>query len=177
MGETQLDLLGRLLARLDRYAAEVTRPQLELDLDTWLKVSRALELVAQCCVDLAMELVAKRGLGLTETYREAFVRLAQDGLLAPEQSMVLQGWAGLRNVLARIHDDRSRPPVCGHDRGQGDPARFRPDRGPRAGRLTARYSPPTCGPRVANTKTTAPQAKTSQHTLSFSAYTIGSSVM
>lgn len=103
MGESQLDLLERILARLDVYADEVTRAQLELDLDTWLKVSRALELAAQCCVDLAMELVAKRGLGTPETYRDAFVRLAQDGLLSPEHANALQAWAGLRNVLAHLY--------------------------------------------------------------------------
>jgi uncharacterized protein YutE (UPF0331/DUF86 family) len=103
MGESQLDLLERLLVRLDVYATEVTRAQLEADLDAWLKVSRALELVAQACVDLAMELVARRGLGVPETNREAFVRLAQDGLLTLEHSEVLQGWAGLRNVLAHLY--------------------------------------------------------------------------
>jgi uncharacterized protein YutE (UPF0331/DUF86 family) len=103
VGESQLDLLERLLSRLDEYASHVTRDELELDLDTWLKVSRALELVAQCCVDLAMELVAQRGLGVPETYREAFVRLAQHHLITPEQSTVLQGWAGLRNVLAHLY--------------------------------------------------------------------------
>ena len=103
MGESQLDLLERLLSRLDHYATEVSRQQIESDLDTWLKVSRALELVAQCCLDLAMEMVAKRGLGVPETYREAFVRLAQDGLLTQEQSTALQSWAGLRNVLAHLY--------------------------------------------------------------------------
>lgn len=103
MGESQLDLLERILPRLDEYAEQVTREEIESDLDTWLKVSRALELVAQCCVDLAMELVARRGLGVPETYRDAFVRLAQDGLLTPEQSKALQSWAGLRNVLAHLY--------------------------------------------------------------------------
>jgi uncharacterized protein YutE (UPF0331/DUF86 family) len=103
MGESQLELLERLLARLDLYAISVTRQELELDLDTWLKVSRALEIVAQCCLDLAMEIVAKRALGVPATYRDAFARLAQAGLLTPEQATVLQGWAGLRNVLAHLY--------------------------------------------------------------------------
>ena len=60
MGESQLDLLERLLRQLEVYAGSVSRADLETDLDSWLKVSRALELVAQCCVDLAMELVAAR---------------------------------------------------------------------------------------------------------------------
>lgn len=103
MGEAQLDLLERLLQRMEEYARSVSRETLESDLDTWLKVSRALELAAQCCLDLAMELVAKRGLGVPETYREAFVRLAQSGLITAEQATALQGWAGMRNVLAHMY--------------------------------------------------------------------------
>lgn len=103
MGEAQLDLLARILERLEHYSKTVSRASLESDLDTWLMVSRALELAAQCCVDLAMEVVAVRRLGLPETYREAFARLAQAGLLTPEHATRLQGWAGLRNVLAHVY--------------------------------------------------------------------------
>ena len=103
MGETQLDLLERLLGRLDEYATTVKRSELESNLDTWLMVSRALELAAQCCLDLAMEITAKRGLGVPEAYRESFVRLAQAGVITDEQSSALQGWAGLRNVLAHMY--------------------------------------------------------------------------
>ena len=103
MGEAQLDLLERLLARIDVYAVSITRSELEADLDTWLKVTRALELAAQCCIDLAMEIVARRGLGLPETNRDAFMRLAQAGLLTAEQATALGGWAGMRNVLAHLY--------------------------------------------------------------------------
>jgi uncharacterized protein YutE (UPF0331/DUF86 family) len=103
MGEAQLDLLERLLGRLEHFAATVTRAELETDLDVWLKVTRALELAAQCCIDLAMELVARHRLGLPETNRDAFVRLAQAGVLTTEQSAALGGWAGLRNVLAHMY--------------------------------------------------------------------------
>jgi uncharacterized protein YutE (UPF0331/DUF86 family) len=103
MGEAQLDLLERMLGRIDEYATSVSRQELETDLDTWLKVSRALELAAQCSLDLAMEIVAKRGLGVPETYREAFTRLAQAGVITADQSVALQGWAGLRNVLSHMY--------------------------------------------------------------------------
>jgi uncharacterized protein YutE (UPF0331/DUF86 family) len=105
MGEAQLDLLERLLDRLDEYARSTSRADLENDLDAWLRVSRALELVAQCCVDLAMEIVARRRLGAPETYREAFTRLAQTGVITPDQARELQGWAGLRNVLAHMYTE------------------------------------------------------------------------
>lgn len=103
MGEAQLDLLERLLARLEEFAKVIKRAELETDFDTWLKVSRALELAAQCCLDLAMEIVAKRALGAPETYRDAFTRLAAAGVITREQSIALQGWAGLRNVLAHMY--------------------------------------------------------------------------
>jgi len=103
MGETQLDLLGRMLDRLDVYARTVSRAQLESNVDSWLMVSRALELVARCCVDLALEMVSKRGLGVPDTYRDAFVRLAQSDVLSQSLSLHLQGWAGLRNVLAHLY--------------------------------------------------------------------------
>ena len=50
-----------------------------------------------------MELVAHRALGVPETYRAAFVRVAQDGVLTPAQATTLSGWAGLRNVLAHLY--------------------------------------------------------------------------
>lgn len=103
MGEAQLDLLERVLRRIDHYAVSVSRADLDTDFDTWLKVTRALELAAQCGLDLAMEIVAKRGLGVPETYRDAFSRLAQAGVITPEQSTAMQGWAGLRNVLAHMY--------------------------------------------------------------------------
>jgi uncharacterized protein YutE (UPF0331/DUF86 family) len=103
MGEAQLDLLERLLNRIEHYAATVTRAELEADLDAWLKVTGALELAAQCSIRFAMEMVARRGLGLPESNRDAFVRLAQAGLLSTEQANALGGWAGLRNVLAHLY--------------------------------------------------------------------------
>ena len=103
MGEAQLDLFERLLRQLDLYASTVTREELELDFDTWLKVSRALELAAQCAVDLAMQIVARRGLGLPESYRETFGRLSSAGIITTEDATHLAAWAGLRNVLAHMY--------------------------------------------------------------------------
>jgi uncharacterized protein YutE (UPF0331/DUF86 family) len=103
VGETKLDLLERLLRRLEHYRASVTRQDLENDVDVWLMVSRAMELVAQCCVDLAMTIGARRGLTIPESYRDTFARLAEAGVITAQQSADLQGWAGLRNVLAHLY--------------------------------------------------------------------------
>ena len=98
-----MDLLGRLLERIEHYARTVDRQRLEHDLDTWLMVGRALELAARCCIDLATAVIAQRSLGLPDTYRETFARLAQAGLISSETAAALEGWAGLRNVLAHVY--------------------------------------------------------------------------
>jgi hypothetical protein len=76
VGELQLRLLQQTLALIDGYARTVTREAIGSDHETWLKVKAALELAAQCAIDLALELCARRGLGVPPSYREAFTLLA-----------------------------------------------------------------------------------------------------
>ncbi len=105
MSEAHLRLLERVLAAIDRYAQTVTREALESDLDTWLKVRGALELAAQGCIDLAMMIVAKRGLGAPQTYREAFIALAHAKVIDDSLAEELADWAGFRNVLVHIYTE------------------------------------------------------------------------
>src|SRR5256885_15661705 len=100
MDESRLDLLEQLVARMEHYARTVTRQQLEHDLDAWLMVSRALELAAQCCVDLAMSIIARRGLGVPDTYRDAFSRLARASIISTELAGAPPGWAGPPHLRA-----------------------------------------------------------------------------
>lgn len=98
MGESHLDLLREMLDLLERYAKSVKRADLDSDRETWVKVKGALGVAAQCAIDAALDLIARRGLGMPQTYREAFAVLARakvvDGSLLAE----LQNWTGLRNV-------------------------------------------------------------------------------
>lgn len=103
MSEAHLQLLLRLLPLLERYAAEVTPLQIGADLEVWLKVRGGLETAAQCCIDLALAMVARRGLGPADSYRHAFALLGQAGVIAPELAQQLSGWASLRNVLAHVY--------------------------------------------------------------------------
>lgn len=96
-------MLQKTLALLDRYATEVSRTDLDRDWETWLKVRAALELVAQCAIDAALDLISRRGLGAPQTYREAFTALAQANLIDGQMMKDLQSWAGLRSVLVHMY--------------------------------------------------------------------------
>ena len=103
MGETHLELLAEMLELLRRYATTVSREELGRDRETWLKVRGALEIAAQCCIDLALQEVSRRGLGVPQTYREAFRALVTGGLIDADLAEELEGWAGLRNVLVHVY--------------------------------------------------------------------------
>jgi uncharacterized protein YutE (UPF0331/DUF86 family) len=103
MGESQLALLREMLDLLARYASSVRRTDLDTDREAWLKVKGALEVAAQCTVDLAIEIVSRRGLGVPQTYREAFEMLARAGVIGGELAGDLAGWAGFRNVLVHAY--------------------------------------------------------------------------
>jgi uncharacterized protein YutE (UPF0331/DUF86 family) len=103
MGESTLALMKEMLDLIDGYARSVSRDLLEHDREAWLKVKAALELAAQCAIDLALALISARGLGVPQSYREAFTTLSRAGMITSSLSAELEKWAGLRNVLVHIY--------------------------------------------------------------------------
>jgi uncharacterized protein YutE (UPF0331/DUF86 family) len=103
VAEAHLSLLLEMIELLERYAQSVTRASLEADRETWLKVKAALELAVQCAIDLALAIVAARGLGTPQTYREAFALLTRARVVDASLAGELESWAGLRNVLVHIY--------------------------------------------------------------------------
>jgi uncharacterized protein YutE (UPF0331/DUF86 family) len=103
MGEERLGLLREILELIERYSRTIEREDLDTDRESWLKVKAALEVAAQWTIDLALDLVARRGLGVPSTYRDAFLSLARAGIVDTALSTELQGWAGLRNVLVHLY--------------------------------------------------------------------------
>ena len=63
-----------------------------------LNIQRACE----AALDLAMHVVAERGLGLPQSSREAFSLLQKNGLLEPDLTKRLQAMVGFRNIA--VHD-------------------------------------------------------------------------
>lgn len=105
MGEQHLALLKEMVELLDRYGQSVRREDLERNRETWLKVRGALELASQCAIDLALRMIAKRGLGVPQTYREVFSVLVRAGVIGNQLASQLEAWAGLRNVLVHIYTE------------------------------------------------------------------------
>ena len=60
-------------------------------------------MAAQCTIDLALSVIARRGLGVPQSYREAFELLARANIIDAELATELQKWAGLRNVLVHVY--------------------------------------------------------------------------
>ena len=63
-----------------------------------------IERACQASIDLAMRLVAMRGLGLPAESREAFVLIANAGIIDHELSVSLQRMVGFRNLA--VHNYR-----------------------------------------------------------------------
>jgi len=56
--------------------------------------------------------LADRGWRSPRTYRETFEILRDQGVLDAELAVAMQGWAGLRNVLAHLHMDVDHARIC-----------------------------------------------------------------
>ncbi len=102
MGEAHLELLDRLLRELDRLALRTDRHALE-DFERWLAVGHALQLLAQCCIDLGQSVLRGMASPPASTYAEVFERLAEVGLIDDHDRGVLAALARLRNVLVHLY--------------------------------------------------------------------------
>lgn len=76
-------------------------------------LERALEVAASSMIDVCAHVLTREGHPPAETYREVFQILVQVGRLPASLGKRLEGWAGLRNLLAhryaRIDHSRIRP--------------------------------------------------------------------
>lgn len=99
----RIDVLLDALSDLRRYRASVSRDVLAADRDSQHMVLHAMYVAAQAAIDIALHALADAEQPLTSTYREAFQRLGDTGMLDAELARRLEGWAGLRNVLAHFY--------------------------------------------------------------------------
>lgn len=105
------EVFDRRLARLEtvlrnlRGLAGVERERYLHDPGLQAQAERWSYVAAECCLDLAHHLISDRGWKTPSTYREAFMVLEQQGVLGRDLSSAMQGWAGLRNVLAHMYLD------------------------------------------------------------------------
>ncbi|MFO1076707.1 MAG: DUF86 domain-containing protein [Planctomycetota bacterium] len=96
----RLGLLQDALADLRRYRRQFDAAALRTNRDAQHMVCHALYVAAQAAIDIGLHAAADAEQPGAETYQQAFARLADAGRLTPELARRMQGWAGLRNVLA-----------------------------------------------------------------------------
>ena len=99
------EVVSRKLARMTQCLAEL-EPYNACPYERFLvdhyKIERLIELLVMAVSDIVIHLLDSRGEPAPISYRTAFLRAGETGLLSPEFSQRLALGAGLRNIL--VHD-------------------------------------------------------------------------
>ena len=90
------DLRGVAVVRRERFLSDRA---LQAQAERWL------HLTAECLLDLAHHLIADRGWRTPDTYRQAARILREEGVITEEAASIMEGLAGLRNVLVHLYLD------------------------------------------------------------------------
>ena len=99
----KVEIIERCLIRVrDVYAGDPAN--LHQDLTRQDSILLNLERACQASIDLALRIVALRGLGLPRESREAFVFIEQAGVIDHELAVALQRMVGFRNLA--VHNYR-----------------------------------------------------------------------
>jgi uncharacterized protein YutE (UPF0331/DUF86 family) len=94
--------LIQLAQRLERIRQRTPASAAELaaDADRMDLIAFNLMLAVQSCLDIASHIISDEGWIPPLTLGEAFVRLGEHGVIAPQAAAALKDAAGLRNVIA-----------------------------------------------------------------------------
>lgn len=99
----KVEIIERCLKRVrDVYAGDPVN--LHQDLTRQDSILLNLERACQASIDLALRIVALRGLGLPRESREAFALIEQAGVIDHELAVALQRMVGFRNLA--VHNYR-----------------------------------------------------------------------
>lgn len=110
----RLELLRRYLVSLERYRATIERDAFVASEDLQYQVLFALTMAIQTCLDIATHVAAEEGTRRPESYGDAFVALADSGLLRRPLAERLAAAARARNLyvhrywqvdVARVFDE------------------------------------------------------------------------
>jgi uncharacterized protein YutE (UPF0331/DUF86 family) len=93
----KINIIKNCLMAIERAAREEQDPFFKLQLFE-LNLQRGV----QACIDLAHVVIAKEGLGLPTTYKQAFEILERHHALTPATAKVMKSMTGFRNIS--IHD-------------------------------------------------------------------------
>lgn len=106
------EVVRRKLARMAEYLEEL-RPYGESLFETFwedhYKIERLIELLVMAASDIVIHLLDSRGDPMPVSYRSAFLRAGESGLLSHELSRNLALGAGLRNILVHEYEEIDYP--------------------------------------------------------------------
>ena len=103
------EVFGRRLAHLEtvlrhlRQLATVERARFLANAGLQAQAERWLQVAAECALDLAHHAISDRGWRTPTSNRDAFAVLREQGVLDETLGKVMEGWAGLRNILTHLY--------------------------------------------------------------------------
>jgi uncharacterized protein YutE (UPF0331/DUF86 family) len=104
--------LSEALNDWERYTS-LPLEQFRGDRDSRNMVLHAMLVTVQSSIDIATEIIAMKGLRRPASYRDTFVILAEEGVLARDLARHLSDLAGFRNVLVHSYSDLDLAQVYG----------------------------------------------------------------
>jgi uncharacterized protein YutE (UPF0331/DUF86 family) len=98
----RLHALEAYTSELERLASTLSRTDFDGAVGTQWMVEHGLQLAIECMLDIGNHLIASKGLGSPQSYREVIEVLGQRGILPPDFVERIRGMSGFRNIL--VHD-------------------------------------------------------------------------
>lgn len=100
----------RKLASLKEYRAQIREFEsitLEVYRSDWKAqriIERTLQMMIELCADIASHIVSDNCLRTPETYSDTFRVLGENGILSPEQTVVMEKMAKFRNIVVHQYE-------------------------------------------------------------------------
>ena len=102
------DIVNKKLASITTYLNDLF-PHREISFEEFMKrhyeIERLLELLVMTASDIVFHLISARGEPVPASYRAAFLRAGETGIISRELSNSLALSAGLRNILAHEYEE------------------------------------------------------------------------
>jgi len=105
-----VSLVLHKLVSLDEYRGQIdefssiTVEEYRNDWKAQRIIERTLQMMFELCADIAGHLIADDGLRTPETYADTFRVLGENGILTPEQTLVMDKMAKFRNIVVHQYE-------------------------------------------------------------------------
>lgn len=106
----KMPVISRLLNNLESYitdlrtATDITHEKYIRDIRLQRFVERTLQISIECCFDIVHHIVAENGFREPDSYADAFVVLAEQGVLTQESVREFQMMAQFRNKIVHYYE-------------------------------------------------------------------------